>query len=254
MSRFIEKIILVLRYIDAYSKCYQLGNLRRLKLRKVNVLRYLLHEIKYFKSNQFDLVLDVGSNKGEFASIYLELYPKAAVKCFEPIPALAQDLRHKFELDPQVEIYECALSDVSGNAELHITRNIASSSLLKPNASNILSENGADVIETIKVKKQTLDDILQVSEIQHRKILCKVDVQGAELSMLKGASKTLAYIDTIILECGFSPLYFQEAGFNKIYQFLQSHDFDIIGVLKQSGKLENGFSRNLDIVFQKKNC
>ena len=221
-------------------------------MRKVNVLRYLLHEIEFFKCNQFDMVLDVGSNKGEFAAIYLELYPCSEIKCFEPIPALADELSRKFESDPNVAVFECALSDSDGKSVLQVTRNIASSSLLVPNSSNIISDNGADVVDSIEVRRRKLDDILDADELKHRKILCKVDVQGAELSMLKGASKSLKFIDTLILECGFSPLYEGEASFSEIYEFVQLHGFEVVGILKQSGKLQNGFCRNLDMVFQKK--
>jgi FkbM family methyltransferase len=248
----IDRAILILRYFDAYVKCLRLGKLNRLRQRKINVLRYLLHEIEYFKSKKFDLVLDVGSNTGEFAAIYLELYPNAEVKCFEPIPFLAKNLKHKFKFDFNVEVIECALSDSNGQADLQITRNIASSSLLKPNSANILSDNGADVIEVISVQRRKLDDIFAKKDLKNKKILCKIDVQGAELSVLKGAHSILSNVDTLVLECGFLPLYSGEASFNDVYQFLHSHSFDIVGVLKQSGRLNNGFSRNLDIVFQRR--
>jgi FkbM family methyltransferase len=251
MLNFLNKCIILIRYLEAYCRLFKLGLINKLSQNDINVLRYLLHDINYFKNNKFDLILDVGANKGEFASIYRQLYPDSDIICFEPIPSLVEQLEKIFKDDSKVEIKQFALSDIKEEVNFRITKNVASSSMFDPNESNQLVNNGADIVDIIKVKADRLDNILDSNKLKNKKIMCKIDVQGAELLMLKGAQDTLKNINTLIIECGFLPLYEGEASFDDIYQYLRSKDFSIVGVLKQSGKLPNGFSRNLDIVLEK---
>lgn len=59
--------------------------------------------------------------------------------------------------------------------------------------------------------------------------LLKIDVQGYELEVLKGASLMLSSgrIRVIVLEVNFAPLYERQASFEEISTFLQSNGFHL---------------------------
>jgi hypothetical protein len=61
-------------------------------------------------------------------------------------------------------------------------------------------------------------------------VLLKIDVQGAELSVLRGAEKTLESVDSIFVECSFVELYEGQALANEVIEFLAARGFSIAGV------------------------
>lgn len=126
-------------------------------------------------------VVDVGANFG----MYTYWLSQLAARCvsFEPIPALAAALKSGF--GDRIELHNVALSDEPGTAELIVPR-------ISPGLSTIESRNALDPnalrgAERFQVKKQCLDDfdLRDVSFI-------KIDVEGHEEAVLRGATKLLA--------------------------------------------------------------
>ena len=63
--------------------------------------------------------------------------------------------------------------------------------------------------------------------------LLKIDTQGYELEVLKGAARTLDRIDYILVETSFVPLYEGQANFRDVYAFLTGHGFEYAGSFEQ---------------------
>ena len=89
--------------------------------------------------------------------------------------------------------------------------------------------------ETIDVK--TLDSIMKDLSINEANIYLKIDTQGFESKVIKGAETSLNRIDTIQLEMSLSPLYKDELLFNELYNLLCSKGYTLVA-------LEPGFSDN----------
>lgn len=117
--------------------------------------------------------LDVGSHIGSVIAEVRYRCPHATIVAFEAMPDKAERLRRKF---PGVTIHGCALSDEEGEAEFFV--NLAQSGF------SSLAEQQGDV-RKIVVKKQRLDGLLTRAD------LIKVDVEGAELGVLRGATQLL---------------------------------------------------------------
>jgi hypothetical protein len=73
--------------------------------------------------------IDVGAHSGFFLRQFLEFAPKGRHWAFEPIPALADELRRKF---PTVEVHDCALSDQDGHATFQYVPELPGWSGLRP--------------------------------------------------------------------------------------------------------------------------
>lgn len=133
-------------------------------------------------------VIHVGAWEGVDVPEYLELeIPR--ITLIEALPEKANLLRTKYATYENVEILEFAASDKSGEFVTFYPMNYGSSSLLKPNL-NSLREIFADFteMEAIKVQTLKLDDITTRAVDQTMLI---IDVQGAELQVLKGAVTAL---------------------------------------------------------------
>lgn len=126
--------------------------------------------------------VDVGCHTGQMLKRILSLAPRGRHFAFEPIPGLAQELRRRF---PAVAVHEIALSETDGVATFqHVVSRPAYSGLKRREYPR---EN--EDVKTIEVRMARLDDVLPPDvRIQ----FIKVDVEGGELQVFRGARRTLA--------------------------------------------------------------
>jgi FkbM family methyltransferase len=134
-------------------------------------------------------VVDVGAHLGSFLSMSIKLAPHGKHIAFEPSPTRCPLLRRKF---PNVTIFETAAGERNTDARF------AEDSHL-PGYSRVLP--GTDTTaDSYQVEVRRLDDVLaDIGKID----LIKLDIQGAELSALKGAKAIISkWQPLIIFECG----------------------------------------------------
>ena len=135
--------------------------------------------------------IDVGAHEGDILRELVKLSP-GPHWAFEPIPAFASRLRKRF---PHVMIEQVAASDSDGNAEFHFLPGAAaySSLLSRPEI-----EHGRAVRQLI-VQMRRLDDCIPQ---EARVAFIKMDVEGAEAAVLRGATHLLRRCQPIVVfEC-----------------------------------------------------
>jgi FkbM family methyltransferase len=142
---------------------------------------------------QDSVCIDVGANEGKILNWMINTAPLAKHYAFEPIPSLYDQLKSKFA--NQAIISSIALSNQKGISHFNlVTTNTALSGLKKRPYKNSHQE------ETIEVVTDLLDNMINEFE---KISLIKIDVEGGEWNVLKGASKTIRHSKPIILfECG----------------------------------------------------
>ncbi|MBF0587901.1 MAG: FkbM family methyltransferase [Magnetococcales bacterium] len=172
-------------------------------------------------------IIDVGAmfeEKERYAPLVQQ--GLANVVGFEPNPVKLKELREK-----KREAYRY-FPYVLGQGEervFHATRYPGCSSLYCPDPSviNLFSNIGAEtggnfsVIETEPVKTMRLDDVSECPKSDY----VKIDVQGAELDILKGGMEKLSQSLVMELEAEFLPLYKDQPLFGDLQVFLRSHGF-----------------------------
>lgn len=155
--------------------------------------------------------LDIGANEGVFVKEVLKHAPYGQHMAFEPIPELAQGLREKY---PKVEVHECALSDAHGASSYQVVINATGYSGLKRRDYDF----GEAVIEEITVQTRTLDDVYP-SDRPLRFV--KIDVEGAELQVLRGGVKTITrHRPYIVFEHGLGAADFYGTRPEQVYDLL----------------------------------
>lgn len=153
----------------------------------------LLLEFLLSKNSVF---FDIGTNKGEYAYYAEKLINPKNIYLFEPEKKLNKQLQAIFS---NCQIFDMALSNNKGTHQFKIP-------LINGVADNCLSslevENKEDnETEAIiyEVKTDTLDNFIAEKNIKPD--LIKIDVEGHELSVLKGAENFISqHYPTLIIE------------------------------------------------------
>ncbi len=173
-------------------------------------------------------VLDVGANRGQFALVAGYRWPGARLICFEPLPTAGRQLSRAMAGVPGVEIRAVALSDHDGDAHLHVARADDSSSLFPITPRQVATFPGTDEVAVLAVRSARLDTELADEQLA-APVLLKIDVQGGELDVLRGAVGVLDRIDAILVECSFVELYAGQPLAHEVISFLAEHGFALVG-------------------------
>ena len=171
------------------------------------------------------IVLDVGANRGQFSSFARYLWPDADIFGFEPIPHEAK--KYRTVMGDGAKLHECALGSRQTKMQLHLASRADSSSLL-PLGEVQKSFFNMDEIGKINVPVVRLDEILSIGNIQAPTLL-KIDVQGFELEVLRGAEKLFSEIDWIYVEASFVELYEGQPMFEEISSFVAELGYSFRG-------------------------
>lgn len=137
-----------------------------------------------------DVMMDVGANVGDFTALAAEVVgPSGRVYAFEPGPDNLAALRARFGTTGTVQIVDAAVSDSTGEATFFLDRRDGRRhSLAREN----VGKRGA----AIAVRQVALDDYL---ETVPRVDVIKIDAQGAEPRIIRGARRLLAHFRPRIL-------------------------------------------------------
>ena len=180
--------------------------------------------------------IDVGAHAGWVALASSRIVgPTGHVVAIEPSPALASLIRYHSRLNrvPSIAVEEFAVTDSSGIADFFIhNRGISSINSLFESA--VAREAPPESrIDRICVRTRSLDDYCESRTLIPN--LIKIDVEGAELSVLRGASTILSKHKPALIVAVHPPL-LPSGGENELFHLLQDYQY----VLRQSHSIPLG--------------
>lgn len=208
-----------------------------------------VEHIFVIKSCKPKTLIDVGANKGQFSLAFRSVRPDSQIFAFEPLDPAADKYESVFANDLKSRLERSAISDSSGTATFYVADREDSSSLLRlGSAQNEIFAVSQRTETTVKIDK--LGAFIDMKSLSHP-IMLKVDVQGAELLVLKGIDD-IHLIDFIYVELSFIELYSDQPLFQDVSNFLIGQGFGLRGIFNQFVDPERGaiqadclFKRNL---------
>lgn len=178
--------------------------------------------MRIIKESEISLVLDIGANRGQWALNLLSSDYAGRIISFEPTEEFIE-LQRAASNYSNWDCHPLAISNSSGMQIMHQASNgNLSSSLLAPNQITLM---GFDINfhEGKEVETITLDEFF--SNDLSEKTYLKVDVQGAEMLVLEGASKVLDSIKAVEFESAIIKLYKNEHNHYELTQLLIGRGF-----------------------------
>lgn len=131
-------------------------------------------------------------------------------------------------------VYPVALGEKVGEAELYLTALPNMSSFLRPDPGQFArfgrKEGDAAIASTETVPIETLDELTRRDGF--RADVLKVDTQGSELMVLKGAREALKSTMLAEIEVSFFRRYVDQPLFADIQAFMADRGFELIDLLK----------------------
>ncbi len=170
---------------------------------------------------------DVGANMGQYTLLAAGLGCKT--HSFEPAPAMMEFLAANVKpVEDRVQLNACGLGDSEDLVTLHMAKphNVGSTSF----RSDPTFASG----QTFQVSCTTLDKYVEKNSIARVDVI-KIDVEGAELSVLKGAEKVLSGPNrpAIVLEYEESAQQRFGSSCAELTSFLKAHGYELERITKQ---------------------
>jgi FkbM family methyltransferase len=200
-------------------------------------------------TESFRTVIDIGSNRGQFAVFARDRWPSAKLLCFEPLPGPRDTLVKVANHLGNVEIFPYALSASSRVQWMHVSRSDDSSSLLRTAARQVEAFPNSVQVQETEVEVRRLDDMVSPADLPGP-VLMKIDVQGAELDVIRGATGVLDGVHEMLVECSLAELYEGQALLDDVIIFAREQGFRVTGVLASSAK-PNGPPLQCDVLFSR---
>lgn len=158
-------------------------------------------------SHGVDTVIDVGANVGQFGALLRAGGFRGRLISCEPMSAAFQELRRRSANDSQWEVLQTAVGTGAQEAEINLSANSYSSSLLPMTDTHLQAASDSAVVGTEMVQMTPLTSIVADHGIDPGHTLLKVDTQGYEAQVLDSAGPLLPGFAAIQLELSFVELY-----------------------------------------------
>ncbi len=208
---------------------------RQLSGKKIPFDHYRELSKKWLKDSAVKTILDVGANKGQFAKLAREVFPGAKIYSFEPLPDCFEILQNALPGDNNFFSMNKAVGSHMSTLQFFRSVHSPSSSFLKMEELHKEafpeSSQGQDAIP-IDVEVISLDSFFE-SVKPENEILLKIDVQGFEGEVIKGATLMLKNVKIVIVEVSHIQLYKEQPMFHDIYMLLNKQGFRFHGNLAQ---------------------
>ena len=192
-----------------------------------------------------DSVLDVGANAGQFGQALRRAGFTGRIVSVEPLTEAYAALAARATRDPAWSVERAAVSEQAGSLVVNVSANSVSSSVLPILERSTVAAPQTGYVGTESVPATTVAELVERHALDPAATLLKIDVQGYELPVLRGAAATLDRLAAVRTEMSLVPLYEGQALLPEMIDFLAQHGFELWYV--EPGWVEPGTRRLLQL-------
>ena len=159
-------------------------------------------------ARRVDCVLDVGAFHGTFGRMLRDLGYDKRIVSFEPAAANFEILAREADSDGLWDVFALAVGSRTGTLDLLLTGSPGCNSFLEPNSfartelPRMFNRRG---VESVQVT--TIDAVFELVAAEARSVFLKVDAQGFDLEVIRGATTSLSRVAMLQVELALEATY-----------------------------------------------
>jgi len=203
-------------------------------LREMKERDFALHLRELLARLKVDCVLDVGANVGQYHDFLRDkVFYDGSIISFEPVSRHVEALRERSRADRDWHIEGYALGSRDGSMPINVMVSDQFSSFLEPDhdrVKEIAELNTPCHTETVTVR--TLDVVLPLlrQRIGFERPYLKIDTQGFDIEVLRGAGDSLPAVKALQTEASIIGIYKGMPQYIDTLRYLDERGFDITGL------------------------
>jgi FkbM family methyltransferase len=182
------------------------------------------------------IIFDVGANAGEWSSKALISNPNINLYCFEPIPSIYYKLKVCLDkFSSEVHTYQIAVSSCDGQKDFFVyDKNESISGLSSCYRRDESIEKKLNIMPKKNlVCTRSLDSFCYENLINHIDFL-KIDTEGSELDILKGAANLLKNHEIDVIQFEYGGTYLSaHIRLQQVYELFISYGYKIFQILPE---------------------
>jgi FkbM family methyltransferase len=181
--------------------------------------------VDVMNAHDINVVLDVGANDGGYGREIRDRGYKGLIVSFEPNPKVFERLKISIVGDSNWLAYPYALGEEDGYDELLVAENDAMSSFKGLTEFGLVT--GAKSIDTVTAKITRLDTFLKENAELMKNVYLKIDTQGFEMEVLRGAGSLLSQMTAVQAEIALIHTYADELDWLDIIRWMRDRQFEV---------------------------
>ena len=193
--------------------------------------------LKIVNHFNINVLFDVGANTGQYAGEMRAFGYQGKIISFEPLLKTFEKLKANASSDSNWTVNNFALGSEDTQGVINVAGNTDSSSILNMMPEHVKTAPETQYVGQQEITIKKLDSIFSDYCKKGDRVMVKLDTQGYEESILKGAIKSLPEIIIIQLEMSLVPLYENEMLYLDMINNLKSKGFSLYSI-------ENGFANS----------
>ncbi len=195
---------------------------------------------------QCNYILDVGAYRGKFAGMAIAIYPEAAIYLVEPLKEMKQMLEEFCRRNARCKFFDFSVGPNLGMQPLRVFKDLAWSGFMEEDIPQ------KDKRTPRMVEMWTIDELIKTGQMEIPELV-KLDVQGYELEVLKGAESVFGKTELFIIEAALHNKHKSYPLIADVVTFMNERDYviyDFAGFLRQH---HDGSLIECDLCFVKRN-
>jgi len=183
-----------------------------------------------FSYKNLEIIFDVGANIGQTYFYFKRDFPKAKIYCFEPVNTTFKKLKENVNEDNKIVLENFAFGEAAGEKQIRLFNGNNGLNSLNEESMNPLPDAALQMI-----KIETIDNYCKLHNIKKIDLL-KIDTEGYEINVLKGAHDLLSVkkISFVYCEAGFLKNNKRHTNFSEAAEFLAAYNYYFVGLYNGS--------------------
>ncbi len=225
-----------------------------------NVLGYEVHSLasslsmanrraRIMERLGINLVLDIGANAGQYASDLRRTGYKGRICSYEPQDKAFSLLTKAAANDDEWQVFNSACGAKTGNSVIHVSKNSFSSSLLPISDAHLRSAESSRYVSQEEVSVCSLDEEMRLWVTDGDNVWLKIDTQGYEAEVLKGAAEVVRLVSAVECELSLVSLYEGQPLIGDMITLLYRSGFHLVNLVPGFSERDTGYALQMDGIF-----